>query len=57
MALLDRCERHTERIAQVVQSLMGLGEPQETTYVGTRNMLDLSGGDAARPASGVLTEA
>jgi DNA-binding response OmpR family regulator len=55
--LLDRCERHTERIAQVVQSLMGLDEPQVTTYVGTRHMLDLTRGAATGPASGVLTGA
>jgi signal transduction histidine kinase len=57
MEFLDRCERHTERIAQVVQSLMGLDEPQVTTYVGTRHMLDLSRGAATRPASGVLAGA
>jgi two-component system, NtrC family, sensor kinase len=57
VAFLDRCERHTERIAQVVQSLMGLNEPQMTTYVGTRDMLDLRRGAATGPASGVLTGA
>jgi DNA-binding response OmpR family regulator len=57
MEFLDRCERHTERIAQVVQSIMGLDEPQVTTYVGTRTMLDLSQGAATGPASGVLTGA
>jgi DNA-binding response OmpR family regulator len=57
MEFLDRCERHTERIAQVVQSLMDLDEPQVTTYVGTRHMLDLSRGAVTGPASGVLTGA
>ena len=38
---LERCERHTERIACVVRSLEQLHDPQETTYVGSRSMLDL----------------
>jgi DNA-binding response OmpR family regulator len=57
VAFLDRCERHTERIAQVVQSLMALNEPQMTTYVGARDMLDLGRGAATKPASSVLTGA
>jgi two-component system, NtrC family, sensor kinase len=57
MEFLDRCERNTERITQVVQSLMGLDDPQVTTYIGTRRMLDLSRGAATGPASGALAGA
>ena len=52
---LDRCQRQTERIAQVVHSLEGLTDPQVMTYVGSQRMLDLTRVDAT-PAGSLLTE-
>jgi CheY-like chemotaxis protein len=43
---LDRCVRQTERIGQVVKCLEGLSDPQMTTYVGSRQMLDFGGPEA-----------
>jgi two-component system NtrC family sensor kinase len=50
---LERCQRQTDRIAKVVQSLEQLSEPIETNYLGTRSMLELSpdgANEVARPS-------
>lgn len=50
---LERCQRQTDRIAKVVQSLEQLTEPLETKYMGMHSMLELSHGGAreiARPS-------
>lgn len=39
---LERCQRQTDRIAKVVQSLEQLTEPLETNYLGPHSMLELS---------------
>jgi DNA-binding response OmpR family regulator len=47
---LERCQRQTDRIAEVVQSLELLTEPRETNYLGTQSMLALSPEGAERVA-------
>lgn len=53
MEFLERCQRQTDRIAKVVQSLEQLAEPIETNYLGTQSMLELSRdgvNEVARPS-------
>jgi DNA-binding response OmpR family regulator len=47
---LERCQRQTDRISEVVQSLERLNEPRETNYLGTHRMLELSRDGAKRGA-------
>lgn len=51
LEFLERCQRQTNRISQVVRSLEYLDEPREANYLGQHRMLDLSRGSAAEPAA------